>query len=130
MKGLFFIKNFQLSSVDDENELNQIREFCQRLIRLGAKIYVYAYSENVDSLGKGYIYADCLWVDTTLSIKDLNVFFEQYKNVEPSDISLIKETGEYNQRNLYLFKLTGEIVEFKEIIDETNLDNIKSLYWD
>ena len=130
---LFFDKElgkYNCFSVDDENELNEIREFCQRLIQLGSKIYVFAYNENVDSLGKEYIYADCLWVDTTLSIKDLNVFFEQYKNVEPSDISLIKETGEYNQRNLYLFRLSGEIVKLKEIIDETHFDNIKSLYWD
>lgn len=132
---LFFneeLGKYNCFSIDDMDEISKIKTICYKLIQLGAKIYVFAYNENENSRGEKYIYADCLWVDTTLSVNELYTFFKEDKDVEPSDISIVKKTGEYNQNNLFLFKATGEIVEFKKIIDttETDLTNIKSLYWD
>lgn len=128
--GLFFdgeLGKYNCFSIDDEYEIVKLKEICRELIELGAEIYVFAYSENENSRGEKYIYADCLWVDTTLSVNELEVIFNENKEVEPSDISLINATEEYNQNNLFLFKENGEIVEFK---DEADRINIKSLYWD
>lgn len=130
---LFFdgeLGKYNCFSIDDEYEIVKIKEICRELIELGAKIYVFAYNENENSRGEKYIYADCLWVDTTLSVNELEVIFNENKEVEPSDISLINATEEYNQNNLFLFKATGEIVEFKKIKDEADRINIKCLYWD
>ena len=71
-----------------------------------------------------------MWVDTKLSVHELYVLFEENKGIEPSDISSVNTTEEYNQKNLFLFETTGEIVDFKKIKDETDGINIKSLYWD
>lgn len=64
------------------------------------------------------------------SIKDLYALFAKYKFIEPSHISLLKETGESALSDLFLFKSTGEIIEFKEVVDGIRLHNMKSLYWD
>ena len=130
---LFFdeeLGKYNYFSIDDENEIVIIKEICQTLIQLGAKIYVMAYNENENSKGEKYIYADSLWVDTKLSVHELYVLFEENKGIEPSDISSVNTTEEYNQKNLFLFETTGEIVDFKKIKDETDGINIKSLYWD
>lgn len=130
---LFFdeqLGKYNCFSIDEEDELEKIKEVCYKLMQLGAKTYIFAYSEDENSLGEKYIYADCLWIDTRLTVKDLSGFFvKKYKSIEPSDISLIKDTG-YNQNDLFLFKLTGKVVKFKEIINETTMEDIKSLYWD
>lgn len=133
--NLFFnreLSTYNLFAIDDEDEL----EWLMQLIadwrnQEKINIYVCAYAKEINNPnGDKAIYADSLWISTQKSIEDVKILFEKNTILEPSDISLVRNTEEFSQENIFLFKTTGDVVNLNKCTDITQLGDMKCLYWD
>lgn len=125
---------FNRFSIDDQKDIKILMLVINELKRLdeAMDIYVLAYSyETIDYKGNKSIYADCLWLNTTISVDVIDKMFEGYKGIQPSSISDLREMEEYNQEHFYLFNSIGNVIDLKSIQSSKHeFDNVKILYWD
>ncbi len=132
--SLFFNKenkDYCKFAIDEENELDELNNIILRLREkdITAEIYVNTYDINFTEENM-FIYADTLWVNSILDVKEICSLFRCFQNVEPSDIMSLDE-DETIDGEMALVVSTESIVEdYRLFIEKRQLNLIKSLYWD
>lgn len=120
-------------SIDEKEGIQDIKQAISKVLStdINAYIYICAYSyETIDYKGEKNIYADCIWLDTSIDIDSVRQLFESFTSVQPSSVSLLKEMDEYYQSHFYLFMKNGDIIDLKKNNSSYNFDNVIILYWD
>ncbi len=119
-------------AIDDISEIEQLNQFVNENISEGKfkSVFVCVYGkEFIDSVGKRSFYADELWIDSKLSVEELEILFAKLELLKPSYISKLEDSDEYCQDNIILFKENNKVDNLKENNDII-LSNLKVLYWD
>lgn len=120
-------------SIDEKEGIQDIKQAISKVLStdINAHIYICAYSyETIDYKGEKNIYADCIWLDTSIDIDSVRQLFDSFTSVQPSSVSLLKEMDEYYQSHFYLFMKNGDIIDLKKNNSSYNFDNVIILYWD
>lgn len=126
------VEKYAQFAIDEISEIQQLNQFISENILEGKfkSVFVCVYGkEFFDSIGKRSFYADELWIESELSIGELEILFAKLELLEPSYISKLEDSDEYHQDNIILFKENNKVVNFKENNDKL-LSNLKILYWD
>lgn len=94
--GLFFnevAENRCKFVIDELEELEELNCVIRKIVveDKNAEIYVNTYGIDFEEENI-YIYADSLWINTMLEMKEIYDFFEDFHKVEPTDIvSLVED---------------------------------------
>ncbi len=87
--------------------------------------------ELVDNQQNKFIYADSIWISTNTSEEYLiDIFNEETAEISPSDISNYTETSEMIESEILFLDNSGNIKKVIEVFNETEIKNIKIIYWD
>lgn len=133
---LFFneeLGKYNRFSIDDKEGIQDIKKVINEILNtdINAKVYICSYSyETTDYKGERNIYADCIWLDTSIDIISVRQLFDGFTSVQPSSVTFLKEMDEYYQPHFYLFMNNGDIIDLRENIPSNNFDNVIILYWD
>lgn len=117
--------------LDDSTEIKELDNIILTIkgIDRNAEIYVNAYGiSNLDN--KLFIYADTLWINTIIEIKEISHLFKKNLNIEPSDIASLAENETIDGVVALVVLEDGKVESYKSFIKKRELDKIKSLYWD
>ena len=118
-------------AIDDKNELKELNNIISKIKAsdVNAEIYVCTYA--VDFIDDGIdIYGDTLWINTVIELEKLYTFFNNHKNVEPSDIRLLSKDETIDGTVSMVFSVKDTVEDYKSFINKRQLTKIKSLYWD
>ena len=94
--GLFFnevAENRCKFVIDELEELEELNCVIRKIVveDKNAEIYVNTYGIDFEEENI-YIYADSLWINTMLEVKEIYDFFEDFHKIEPTDIvSLVED---------------------------------------
>ncbi len=96
------------------------------------EIYVCTYGYAFEnSQGVKLTYADCIWLDTTLTLSDVKKIILESKVPEPSDISFIGDCMEAERKKVWLVKQsidgTPQVIE---MCNQNHINKMLQLYWD
>lgn len=132
--GLFFsqaTENRCKFVIDEDEELEALKSVILRLIAKdkNAEIYVNTYSMDFTEVNT-HIYADSLWIDTTLEVEEIYSFFKDSRKVEPTDIVLVEDDETIDGTVALVVSAGGQVENYGSFIEKRKLCNIKSLYWD
>lgn len=124
---------FMRFSIDDEY-LECLKKVFDDILKCDkdAKIVVCAYKDElVDNQQNKFIYADSIWISTNTSEEYLiDIFNEETAEISPSDISNYTETSEMIECEILFLDNSGNIKKVIEVFNETEIKNIKIIYWD
>ena len=132
--SLFFDKenkDYCKFAIDEENELNELNNLILKLREkdIAAEIYVNTYNINF-AKENIYIYADTLWVNSKLDVKEICNLFRYFQNVEPSDITSLDEDVTIDGEIALVVSTESIVEDYRLFIEKRQLNLIKSLYWD
>lgn len=124
---------FYRFSIDDE-QLQHLENALDNILKLDneSKIMACAYGDElVDNDQKAFVYSDSLLVSTSISKERIiDIFNEGLDEISPSQISTYKEMSEvYNNEIMYIAN-DGTIKTLVEVLTETEIKNVKIIYWD
>lgn len=117
--------------LDDSTEIKELDNIILTIkgIDRNAEIYVNTYGISyLDN--KLFIYADTLWINTIIEIKEISHLFKKNPNIEPSDIASLAENETIDGVVALVVLEDGKVESYKSFIKKRELDKIKSLYWD
>jgi hypothetical protein len=123
--------------IDEEKELKELKNILLQIKKsdINVSAYVRTYGVDTRSDGNLFIYGDNIWLDTNITIDELNHIFSQYdeennplRGIVPYSISFPEE--ELVDGLKYVFHNNGRIEDFSQFKLENKLANIKSIYWD
>lgn len=117
--------------IDDEDELRKLDRIILKIreIDIDSEIYVNTYRIGTqDEIV--CIYADTLWINTVIGLNELADFFENIREVEPSDIVLLAEDEAIDGTVALVVSADNKIEDYNSFIKKKSLNKIKSLYWD
>lgn len=90
--GLFFnevAENRCKFVIDELEELEELNCVIRKIVveDKNAEIYVNTYGIDFEEENI-YIYADSLWINTMLEVKEIYDFFEDFHKIEPTGVSI------------------------------------------
>ncbi|QVK16924.1 hypothetical protein KHQ81_08415 [Mycoplasmatota bacterium] len=134
LEGFLCITNrFYRFSIDDE-QLEYLNNVLDNILKCDneAKIMVCAYKDElVDNEQKTFIYADSILISTSISKESIiDIFNEGLDEFSPSDISTYEEISEIDKNEMMYITNNGTIKTMAEVLKETEIKNIKIIYWD
>lgn len=134
LEGFLCISNrFYRFSIDDQ-QLEYLKTVLDNILNCDneAKIMVCAYKDElVDNEQKTFIYADTILISTSINEESLiDSFNEGLDGISPSDISTYEEISELDKNEMMYIDNNGTIKTMTEVLKETEIKNIKILYWD
>lgn len=117
--------------LDDSTEIRELDDILLTIKRIdrNAEIYVSIYGISYLN-NKIFIYADTLWINTIMEIKEISNLFKNNPNIEPSDIALWDEDETIDGAAALVVLEDGKVESYKSFIEKREPDKIKSLYWD
>lgn len=122
------INRFVLDGCTELGELNNLLIKIKELDD-NAEIYVNAYGLcGMDT--EIFIYADTLWINTTVGINIIANLFNSISDISPSDIVLLKNNERVDGKIDFVVLADGMIESYKSFISKRDLGMIKSIYWD
>ena len=124
--------------VDDEDELNELKKVLNDIKTIDHNASIFCCTYGVDrSDDKVYIYCDNLWIDTFLSVEDLQFVFSKYdkennsfRGIVPSYVKVLSEDEIINENIKYIIYDNGIINDYKKENEIIEISNTKSLLWD
>jgi hypothetical protein len=117
----------------DEEDISALRNFVSHIkfIDSDSVIYVCTYGyEITNSNGKKLTYADSLWIDTVLTVSQIEEIIEKCGVTEPSDISFVKDRAENGNGNIWLITQEEQNSQIMELADHEKINHMIMLYWD
>lgn len=118
----------------DEESLENLKKVMDSVFRYDdtSKILVCAYKDKLrDKENNEFIYGDCIWISTNISIKDLTDIFEEKMGSDyPSDIGDYFTISELIENNIMFVDEDGSINEVMQILNYQELKQVKVVYWD
>ncbi len=132
--GLFFnevAENRCKFVIDELEELEELNCVIRKIVveDKNAEIYVNTYGIDFEEENI-YIYADSLWINTMLEMKEIYDFFEDFHKVEPTDIVSLVEDETIDGTVALVILANGIEENYRSFIKKRKLSKIKSLYWD
>lgn len=132
--GLFFnevAENRCKFVIDELEELEELNCVIRKIVveDKNAEIYVNTYGIDFEEENI-YIYADSLWINTMLEVKEIYDFFEDFHKVEPTDIVSLVEDETIDGTVALVILADGIEENYRSFIKKRKLSKIKSLYWD
>lgn len=126
-------RGYNSFSLDDEEDIILLQNFVEqiKLIDTDSVVYVVTYGyEITNSKGEKSTYADTLWIDTILSVSKIEEIIEKCGVAEPSDISIVEDSAESGNGNIWLITKEGENPQITELTDHEKINKITMVYWD
>ena len=132
--GLFFnevAENRCKFVIDELEELEELNCVIRKIVveDKNAEIYVNTYGIDFEEENI-YIYADSLWINTMLEVKEIYDFFEDFHKIEPTDIVSLVEDETIDGTVALVILANGIKENYRSFIKKRKLSKIKSLYWD
>ena len=132
--GLFFnevAENRCKFVIDELEELEELNCVVRKIVveDKNAEIYVNTYGIDFEEENI-YIYADSLWINTMLEVKEIYDFFEDFHKIEPTDIVSLVEDETIDGTVALVILANGIEENYRSFIKKRKLSKIKSLYWD
>ena len=132
--GLFFnevAENRCKFVIDELEELEELNCVIRKIVveDKNAEIYVNTYGIDFEEENI-YIYADSLWINTMLEVKEIYDFFEDFHKIEPTDIVSLVEDETIDGTVALVILANGIEENYRSFIKKRKLSKIKSLYWD
>lgn len=132
--GLFFnevAENRCKFVIDELEELEELNCVIRKIVveDKNAEIYVNTYGIDFEEENI-YIYADSLWINTMLEMKEIYDFFEDFHKIEPTDIVSLVEDETIDGTVVLVILANGIEENYRSFIKKRKLSKIKSLYWD
>ena len=132
--GLFFnevAENRCKFVIDELEELEELNCVIRKIVveDKNAEIYVNTYGIDFEEENI-YIYADSLWINTMLEVKEIYDFFEDFHKIEPTDIVSLVEDETIDGTVALVILANGIEEYYRSFIKKRKLSKIKSLYWD
>ncbi|MBD5088428.1 MAG: hypothetical protein HDT30_06385 [Clostridiales bacterium] len=132
--NLFFsnlYKKYCRFAIDEKEEIEKLNDVIKKIRESDKNAEIYVCTYGIDFMDDGiYIYADTLWINTTIDLEKIYTYFENYREVEPSDIVLLSEDEMIDGIMTLVFSSNGNVEDYKAFIQKKELNKIKSLYWD
>lgn len=125
-------KDYNTFSLDEEDVLI-LRNFVEQIKHMDSKstIYVCTFGyEIINSRGEKSTYADALWIDTVLSIFQIEKLIEEIEVAEVSDISYVEDSVESDNARTWLITQEEQSPQIIEITNRKKIDHMIILYWD
>ncbi|MBS6195505.1 MAG: hypothetical protein KH828_07995 [Clostridiales bacterium] len=125
-------RNYNSFSLDEE-EIAALRNFAVQVKSMDSEsiIYVCTYGyEITNSKGEKSTYADALWIDTVLSVFQIEELIEETGVAEPSDISFVEDRVENGNGKIWLVTQEGQRPQIAELTDSEKINYMIILYWD
>lgn len=126
-------RDYNCFSLDDEEDVLTLQNFVEQIKQTDSysTIYVCTYGyEITNSKGKKSTYADTLWIDTVLSISQIEEIIEGCGVAEPSDISFVEDSAENGNGNIWLITQDEHSQQIMELTDRKKINHMIMLYWD
>lgn len=118
-------------SIDEHEELEKINDVILKIKESDKNAEIYVCTYGIDFMDDEiYIYGDTLWIDTIIDLEKIYTYFENSREVEPSDIVLLSEDEMIDGIVALVFTSNGNVEDYKSFIEKKELNKIKSLYWD
>ena len=120
-------------SLDDEEDIIFLRNFVAQIKSIDSEsaVYVSTYGyEITNSKGEKSTYADALWIDTVLSISQIERYIEKSGVAEPSNISFVGDSDECGNYKVWLIAQEENNPHIIELTDRKKIDHMIILYWD
>ncbi|MFQ6999929.1 MAG: hypothetical protein ACLRRH_01025 [Clostridium sp.] len=132
--GLFFnevAENRCKFVIDELEELEELNCVIRKIVveDKNAEIYVNTYGIDFEEENI-YIYADSLWINTMLEVKEIYDFFEDFHKIEPTDIVSLVEDETIDGTVALVILANGIEENYRSFIKKRKLSKFKSLYWD
>lgn len=117
--------------IDELEELEELNCVIRKIVveDKNAEIYVNTYGIDFEEENI-YIYADSLWINTMLEVKEIYDFFEDFHKIEPTDIVSLVEDETIDGTVALVILANGIEENYRSFIKKRKLSKIKSLYWD
>ena len=125
-------KNYNSFSLDDE-DLPSLHRFVKTLKvnDPNCKLFVFTYGYEITSHnGEKSTYADQLWIDTSLSIHEVEELVSIMGVTEPSDIRYFCNCDEVEYCHIYLISQSKSGEPIISEIEKEKASQIVTLYWD
>lgn len=125
-------KNYNYFTLDNE-DMPALRSFVEQIksIDTDSTIFVGTYGyEITGSKGEKSTYADTLWIDTVLSVSQIEELIKESGVAEPSDISFLKDCDDMGNGRVWLVTQTEQNARIIELTDHKKLNHMIVLYWD
>lgn len=123
------IKKHQ-KEIANDNILIEYNLFFANVAKQDCKFVLDDSTEIKELDNKLFIYADTLWINTIIEIKEISHLFKKNLNIEPSDIASLAENETIDGVVALVVLEDGKVESYKSFIKKRELDKIKSLYWD
>ena len=123
------IKKHQ-KEIANDNILIEYNLFFANVVKQDCKFVLDDSTEIKELDNKLFIYADTLWINTIIEIKEISHLFKKNLNIEPSDIASLAENETIDGVVALVVLEDGKVESYKSFIKKRELDKIKSLYWD
>ena len=129
-----FFKNIPdccIFAIDDHEELEKLNDIIVKIRKLDKKAEIYVCTYIIDfSIHWQPIYADNIWIDTVINIKELEGLFENCQGIEPCNVVLVSEDDTLEGVPTMIFTSDGKVQSYQSFSANKYLNNLKSLYWD
>ncbi|MDE7424921.1 MAG: hypothetical protein K2N51_14740 [Lachnospiraceae bacterium] len=117
-------------AIDEYEEIEKLNDVIKKIRESDKNAEIYVCTYGIDFMDNGmHIYADTLWINTTIDLEKIYTYFENYREVEPSDIVLLSEDEMIDGIMALVFLANGNVEDYKAFIQKKELNKIKSLYW-
>ncbi|MBD5523581.1 MAG: hypothetical protein HDR04_04025 [Lachnospiraceae bacterium] len=117
--------------LDDSTEIRELDDILLTIKRIDKNAEIYVSTYGISYLNnKIFIYADTLWINTIMEIKEISNLFKNNPNIEPSDIALWDEDETMDGAAALVVLEDGKGESYKSLIEKREPGKIKSLYWD
>lgn len=130
---LFFdsIPNCCAFVIDDREELKKFNNIIFKIKEMDNQAVIYVCTYIIDFTNRWKpIYADNIWINTVIDLKEVEALFENCREIEPCNVVLVSDDDTLDGLPAMVFSTDGKIQEFESFIEKKQLNNIKSLYWD
>lgn len=117
--------------LDKSTEIRELDDILLTIKGIDSNAEIYASTYGISySNNKIFIYADTLWINTIIEIKEILNLFKKNPNINPSDMALWDEDETINGTATLVILEDGKVESYKSFIEKRELGKIKSLYWD
>lgn len=130
---LFFnnIPDCCIFAIDDHEELEKLNDIIVKIRKLDKKTEIYVCTYIIDfSIHWQPIYADNIWIDTAINIKELEGLFAESREIEPCNIVSVADDDTLDGIPAMVFLSDGTDKDYSTFIKDKELSKVKSLYWD
>lgn len=122
-------RDFCKFAIDDSKELKELDDTILRIKEIDKSVEIYVNTYEIIFIDKKlFIYSDTLWINTEISLEDINKIFKNTE-IEPGYIDLLSDVINNEEDVELVISSINKIEDYDLFINKRQLSKIKSLYW-